>query len=176
MSVAFPCRHAAHAPNTDPISVAGGMQIIPTTRFDECPQLDVICVPGGGTMLPFNCISDTKTAYFRMKGREVFNFAVSKGTEAIVKLLGKSGLTAEDVTCFICHQANVNILLEIAEQLKVNEEKFYMNLFRCGNTASASVLIALDEALRGGAVAPGDLVVTAAFGGGLSWGANLIRV
>jgi len=66
--------------------------------------------------------------------------------------------------------------LKIAERLKVEEEKFYMNLFRYGNTASASVLIALDEALNRGIIESGDLVVTAAFGGGLSWGANLIQI
>lgn len=137
---------------------------------------DIICVPGGGTMLPFNRISDSKAVYFRMKGRDVFTFAVNKGAESIVQLLDKNGLTAEKIKCFICHQANVNIILKIAEQLKVNEEKFYMNLFRYGNTASASVLIALDEALTLGIIASGDLVVTAAFGGGLSWGANLIRI
>lgn len=136
---------------------------------------DVVCVPGGGTMMPFSCISDSKAAYFRMKGRDVFTFAVAKGTEAIAQLLDKAGLAAEKIKCFICHQANVNIILKIAEQLKIDAERFYMNLFRYGNTASASVLIALDEALTCGIIEPGDLVVTAAFGGGLSWGANLIR-
>ena len=137
---------------------------------------DVICVPGGGTMLPFDRITDRKAAYFHMKGRDVFTFAVTKGAAAIDQLLQKSGYGPDQIKCFICHQANVNIIIKIAEQLNVSEEKFYMNLFRYGNTASASVLIALDEALRGGIVKPGDLVVTAAFGGGLSWGANLIRL
>ena len=137
---------------------------------------DTICVPGGGTMLPFNCMADPKAAYFQMKGRDVFTFAVAKGTEVIAQLLDKNGIAADDVSCFICHQANINIILKIAEQLGVEEDKFYMNLFRYGNTASASVLIALDEALIRGIIAPNDLVVTAAFGGGLSWGANLIRI
>lgn len=137
---------------------------------------ETICVPGGGTMLPHNRMTDTKAGYFRMKGREVFTFATDKGAEVISRLLAKTGVSADAVKCFICHQANVNIILSIAEQLKIGEDKFYMNLFRYGNTASASVLIALDEALESGAVSAGDLVVTAAFGGGLSWGANLIRL
>lgn len=137
---------------------------------------DTICVPGGGTMLPFSAISDAKSAYFRMKGRDVFAFATTKGTEAINCLLAKTGLTTDRIKCFICHQANAHIILDIAKQLNVSEEKFYMNLFRYGNTASASVLIALDEARNNHIVSSGDLVVTAAFGGGLSWGANLIRL
>jgi 3-oxoacyl-[acyl-carrier-protein] synthase-3 len=137
---------------------------------------DAICVPGGGTMLPFGRMVDTKSAYFQMKGREVFQFAVAKGAEVISGLLKKAGIDTDQVKCFICHQANVNIVLKIAEKLCINEEKFYMNMFRHGNTASASVLIALDEAIARNIICPGDMVVTAAFGGGLSWGANLIRL
>jgi len=137
---------------------------------------DTICVPGGGTMLPISRMKDQKSAFFRMKGRDVFDFATTKGVEAIRRLLDETGITADAVKSFICHQANVHIILEIAEQLAVSEEKFYMNLFRYGNTASASVLIALDEAIRSGLLGPGDLIVTAAFGGGLSWGANLLRL
>ncbi|MBT8340958.1 MAG: ketoacyl-ACP synthase III, partial [Desulfatitalea sp.] len=107
---------------------------------------DIICVPGGGTMLPFNRMSDMKKAYFRMKGRDVFSFAITRGTEVIRRILDDSSLDADQIKCFICHQANINIILKIAEALQVNEEKFYINLFRYGNTASASVLIAMDEA------------------------------
>jgi 3-oxoacyl-[acyl-carrier-protein] synthase-3 len=137
---------------------------------------DTICVPGGGTMLPFGRMVDTKSAYFQMKGREVFQFAVEKGAQVISSLLEKAGIDADQVTCFICHQANVNIVLKIAETLCVNDDKFFMNMFRHGNTASASVLIALDEAIARNIICPGDIIVTAAFGGGLSWGANLIQL
>jgi 3-oxoacyl-[acyl-carrier-protein] synthase III len=137
---------------------------------------DTICVPAGGTMLPFEQMHDPKAVYFHMKGRDVFKFAVEKGAEVIQRLLENAAVPTHAVTCFICHQANINIILKIAEQLKISEDKFYMNLFRYGNTASASVPIALDEALSRGIINRGDLVVTAAFGGGLSWGANLIRI
>jgi len=136
---------------------------------------DTICIPGGGTMMPYEEMPDAKSIYFQMKGREVFNFAVDKGTQVIQDLLSEADVPIETVKCFICHQANVNIILKIAENLGLPEERFYMNMFRYGNTASASVPIALDEALCRGVIAPKDLVVTAAFGGGLSWGANLIQ-
>lgn len=137
---------------------------------------DTICVPGGGTMMPFDRMKDNKSAYFHMKGREVFNFAVTKGSEIIKRLMNEADVSADQIKCFICHQANVNILIKIAEQLEIEEEKFFMNIFRYGNTASASVLIAMDEAVSSGMIEFGDLVVTASFGGGLSWGANLIRL
>lgn len=137
---------------------------------------DTICIPGGGTMMPFEEIPNAKAIYFQMKGREVFNFAVTKGTEIIQQLLEKAKVSIEDIQCFICHQANVNIILRIAENIGVPDEKFYMNMFCHGNTASASVPIALDEAVSRGMIHAGDLIVTAAFGGGLSWGANLIRL
>ena len=137
---------------------------------------DTICIPGGGTMMPFEKIPDAKAVYFQMKGREVFEFAVRKGSEVIQQLLEEADLSFDAIQCFICHQANVNIILKIAENLGVPEEKFYMNMFRYGNTASASVPIALDEVIERNIVSKGDLVVTAAFGGGLSWGANLIQL
>ena len=136
---------------------------------------DVICVPGGGTMMPYEKMKNPNAAFFKMKGKEVFQFAVSKGAEIILQLIEESDVALEDIKCFICHQANVNIILKIAEKIGAPSDKFFMNLFRYGNTASASVPIALDEAITQDVIVEGDLVVTAAFGGGLSWGANLIK-
>jgi 3-oxoacyl-[acyl-carrier-protein] synthase-3 len=137
---------------------------------------EVICVPGGGTMMPFEKMPNPTAAFFRMKGKTVFDFAVSKGSEIILDIVKTAGLSLDDITCFICHQANVNIILKIAENIGVSEDKFYVNLFRYGNMASASVPIALDEVMTRGVITKGDLIVTAAFGGGLSWGANVIRI
>ncbi len=139
-------------------------------------KCDTICVPGGGTMMPFEKMKDPRSAYFKMKGRHVFSFAVDKGSEVILELLQSTGISRGEIDCYICHQANINIILGIAEKIDVPPDKFYVNLFRYGNTASASVLIALDDALTRGIAGKGDLVLTAAFGGGLSWGANIIEL
>jgi 3-oxoacyl-[acyl-carrier-protein] synthase III len=111
-----------------------------------------------------------------MKGVDVFAFAVEKASEIIMQLLDEARVSISEVKCFICHQANTNIIQNISERLGVSADLFYVNLDRYGNTASASIPIALDEALMEGIVARGDLVVTVAFGGGLSWGANLVRI
>jgi 3-oxoacyl-[acyl-carrier-protein] synthase-3 len=139
-------------------------------------KCDTICVPGGGTMLPFEKMPGPRSAYFRMKGEEVFAFTMDKGPKIIRRLLEEAGVAPEEVKCFICHQANINILQGIAGLLGIPKERFFVNLDRYGNTASASVLIALDEAISGGRLVQGDLAVIATFGGGLSWGANLIRI
>lgn len=137
---------------------------------------EVICVPGGGTMLPYERMTSPRSAYFRMKGDEVLNFSIDKGPKVILKVLREAGVDPDDVTCFICHQANINIIKRISGQIGVPMDKFFVNLDRYGNTASASVLIALDEAISRGVLEKGDLAVVATFGGGLSWGANLIRI
>lgn len=137
---------------------------------------DTICVPGGGTMLPFGKMPGPRSACFRMRGEEVFAFTMDMGPKIIRRLLEEAGVAMEEVKCFIGHQANINILHGIAGLLEIPREKFFVNLDRYGNTASASVLIALDEAITQGRLVQGDLVVIATFGGGLSWGANLIRM
>jgi 3-oxoacyl-[acyl-carrier-protein] synthase-3 len=137
---------------------------------------DKVCVPGGGTMLPLYENTNPSAALFRMDGRAVFDFAVSRGHEVIREVIEEAGVSLDEVKHFVCHQANVNIIRAISKQLRLAPDQFIVNLDRYGNTASASVPIALDELLSGGAVGRGDLVVTAAFGGGLSWGANLLRL
>lgn len=137
---------------------------------------EVISVPAGGTMTPFERLKRRRMAYFKMNGPAVFEFAIRKGAEVILQLLGEAGVGPEEIDWFILHQANINIIKAIAARLGVSVEKFIVNLDRYANTASASVLVALDEAISDRRIGAGDLVVTCAFGGGLSWGANLIRI
>ena len=137
---------------------------------------DAVCVPAGGTMIPFEKIKSPRMAHFKMNGPAVFEFAPEKAAEIILRLLEEAGVSLQEVDWFISHQANINIIEAIASRLGVLEEKFLVNLDRYGNTASASVLVALDEAISGNIIREGDLIVTTAFGGGFSWGANLIRI
>jgi len=155
---------------------ASGRGVLRSCLQSDGSQCDTICVPAGGTMLPFERMTSPRQAYFRMKGVEVFGFAVERGPEIIRRLLAESGLAPGDVAGYLCHQANVNIIRKIAADLELPEERFFVNIREYGNTAGASVLIALDEAIEAGVIGAGDLVVTVSFGGGLSWGANLIRL
>ena len=137
---------------------------------------DMICVPAGGTQLPFSQVTNPRSAFFRMRGPDVFSFALEKIPPMITKIVTDAGLSLDDIACFICHQANINIIRKIAAAINVSPDRFFINLDKYGNTAGASVLIALDEALDAKVIKAGDKVVIVAFGGGLSWGANLIQI
>ena len=139
-------------------------------------RCDTISVAAGGTMMPYEKITNFRLALFNMKGLDVFNFAVDKGSEVILQMIDETGVSLQDIKCFVSHQANINIIQKISEKLAIPKDRFFVNLHHYGNTASASVLIGLDEVISGGVVSKGDLVMTIAFGGGLSWGANLIRI
>jgi 3-oxoacyl-[acyl-carrier-protein] synthase-3 len=131
---------------------------------------------GLGTMIPYARMPDEKPAYLKMNGRAVFEFAVTRGSEVIREILEESGTPADQVKLFICHQANINIINQIASNTGIPRDRFFVNLDRYGNTASASVIIALEEAMRMVPLTKGDKVLLAAFGGGLSWGASLIQL
>ena len=137
---------------------------------------DTVGVFGLGTMMPYDKMTNPRYATLIMNGRAVYEFAMQRGPEIIREVVQKAGVSFDDIDHFVCHQANINILKGISAELNVPFEKFFVNLTHYGNTASASVIIALDEAISQGVVKEGDLVLTAAFGGGLSYGANLIRI
>lgn len=136
---------------------------------------DIVCVPAGGTMQPFEKMTNSRSAYFRMNGRSVFEFAVSRGAEVVGQLAEEASIRVDQIDLVITHQANINIIHAISERVGLPTDKFIVNLDRYGNTASASVLIGLDEAISSGRLREGQLAALVAFGGGLSWGGNLIR-
>jgi 3-oxoacyl-[acyl-carrier-protein] synthase-3 len=89
--------------------------------------------------------------------------------------LERAGIKADQLTLVVPHQANIRIIEALAKRLKVGMDRVYVNIDRFGNTSSASVPLALDEAYRNGRIAPGDYVLMVAFGGGLVWGSALMR-
>jgi 3-oxoacyl-[acyl-carrier-protein] synthase III len=111
----------------------------------------------------------------RMNGRAVFVHAVRRVREVVQECLDANGLLADDIDLFIFHQANLRIVESMAVSFKISESRVYNNIQRYGNTASASVPICLHEAVTGGRMKEGDLVMLVAFGTGFSWGATLLR-
>ena len=116
-----------------------------------------------------------KDGFIEMDGQAVFKFAVKEVSSGIKELLDKNNLKAEDIEYFILHQANRRIVEAAAKRLKVNVDRFPMNLSECGNTSSASVPILLDELNKSGKLEKGMKLVMAGFGAGLSIGANIIE-
>lgn len=113
--------------------------------------------------------------YLYMNGQEVFKFAVKKVPECLNLLLTATGLSPEDVDHYLLHQANYRIITSIARKLHLPLEKFPSNVDRCGNTSAASVPILLDELHQGGTLQEGDTLFLTGFGGGLTWGAALLK-
>lgn len=113
--------------------------------------------------------------YIKFRGREVFKLAITNLTELITKTVTSSNLTIDDISLFILHQSNFRIIEATMERLKIPREKIFHNIEKYGNTSSASIPIALDEAKREGRLKPGDLVLLAAFGGGLTWSSSIVR-
>ena len=113
--------------------------------------------------------------YMTMDGQEVFKFAVKKVPQCIMEVLDDTGVKAEDVRYFAIHQANYRIIESIAKRLKVNVDRFPVNMEHYGNTSGASVPLLLDEMNRKGMLSAGDKVVLSGFGAGLTWGAALLE-
>ncbi len=137
---------------------------------------DLLILPGGGSLHPASADSVAKGLhYIQMQGRPVFRFATRVMPEAAKRVLGEAGFSVEDVALFVPHQANDRILQAAARGLGVPEERMFSNLARYGNTSSASIPIALCEAIQEGRVRRGDLIVCVGFGAGLTWAAMAIR-
>ncbi len=136
----------------------------------------LIELPAGGTRMPITPeVLAGRLNYIRMKGNEVFKLGVRGMEEVARQVLDETGYTPADLKLLIPHQANLRIIEATAKRLEVPPEKVYCNIQKYGNTSSASVPLALDEALVEGRVVEGDLVLMVVFGAGLTWGAGLIR-
>jgi 3-oxoacyl-[acyl-carrier-protein] synthase-3 len=110
-----------------------------------------------------------------MKGPELFKIAVKSMEDVTRKVAERAGVPLGDISLIVPHQANLRIINAVAQRLGLGPDKVFTNVDRYGNTSAASVPIALDEAIEAGRVREGDLVMLNACGGGLTWGANLIR-
>ncbi len=133
-------------------------------------------MPGGGSLNPTteNTVKD-KLHYIKMEGNQVFKFAVKRMGQSSYDVLEKAGLEAQDIDLLVPHQANTRIIYSAAKRLKLEKEKVYVNLPKYGNTSSASVPIALVEAVEKDLVGNGDIIVLVAFGAGLTWASTVME-
>jgi 3-oxoacyl-[acyl-carrier-protein] synthase-3 len=137
---------------------------------------ELLYIPGGGCIYPPSAEMAAKRDYcIRMHGNEVYKHAVRSLTEVAKEALAENQLKPDDVDLFVPHQANIRIMKKVAERLEIPIDRVYVNIDRFGNTSSASIPVALDEANRAGHLKPGNLVLLDAFGGGFTWGAVMLR-
>jgi len=150
--------------------------ILATEMHTEGQYAEHLFIPAGGTARPATC--QTVAAgehYIKMRGNELFKVAVRSLEEVSHNVMEKAGVCASQIDLFIPHQANQRITDAVRERLGVDPSKVYSNIARVGNTSSASIPICIDECVRNGRLKKGDLVLMAAFGAGVTWGAVLMR-
>lgn len=137
---------------------------------------DLLYIPGGGSRNPATEETVKKRMhYIKMNGNAVFKIAVNKMKETFINSMEKAGITSDDISLLIPHQANLRIIDALRRSLKLPEDKVFVNIDKYGNTSAASIAIALDEALKMGKIKRGDIIGFAAFGGGLTWGSAILR-
>lgn len=155
-----------------------GAQILSTHIHTDGAAGDTLLMPGGGSKTtPISHESVDKGLHFlkMIEANKSFKVAVTRFAEASEEAAAFSGYTVHDADIIIPHQANLRILQGMAKKLAVPMEKIYMTIEKYGNISSATVPIALDEAVRDGTIKKDSLVLLTAFGGGLTWGSSLIR-
>jgi 3-oxoacyl-[acyl-carrier-protein] synthase-3 len=138
----------------------------------------VLYLPGGGSKFPYNKngeLTDRRLGYIKMQGQSVFKFAVNQMAASTRNALAQAKLTTADIDFVVPHQANLRIVDATIKMLGVPPEKCIVNIAEYGNTSSASIPIALAEALEKGSIKNDQVIVLVAFGGGLSWGSVVWR-
>jgi len=153
-----------------------GVGIIGSDLGADGELAEYLYTPAGGSRCPANAKTvEEKGHFLRMKGKEIFKNAVRVMETVAREMVEQHHLTFDQISLVIPHQANVRIVEALAGNLGVPMEKFYLNIDRYGNTSSASIPLALDEARRSGRIKPGDLTLLVAFGAGFTYGSTLIR-
>ena len=146
----------------------GGRGIIAYSLRSDGSHRDKLYVDGGP--------STTKTSgHVRMRGQEVFRFAVQATVDVVENVLAKAGITAADIDWFVPHQANKRIIDASARKLGIPSERVVLTVGQHGNTSAASIPLALNDAAMDGRIKPGDMVLLEALGGGFTWAAALVR-
>ncbi len=150
--------------------------ILSTHTYTDGSLTELLIIPAGGSVMPTtpNTAAE-RLHYVRMEGREVFRYAVRYLSEAARTALKANNMTNDDVSLVVAHQANIRILDGVAKRVDIPLDRFVLNIERFGNTSSASIPLALDEAVRGNLVKSDDILLMIALGGGISWGSALIK-
>jgi 3-oxoacyl-[acyl-carrier-protein] synthase III len=154
-----------------------GRGILGSRIFTDGSLVGALIIPAGGVAEPLTQAGiDAKRNTIHMQGQDVFRTAVKNLSSASWAVLEDAHLSGSDVDWVVAHQANLRILTGVSDRMSLPMEKFVINIQEYGNTSSASIPIALDEALRDGRIKPGQTVLMCALGAGISWGAALVRM
>ena len=156
--------------------VPAGRGVLSTYLRADGGMRDVLYVEAGGSRYPASAETVRKRMhYIRMTGRDVFKWAVKVMEEASLEAVRRAALTLDDIDLVIPHQANIRIIDAAAQRLGIPRERFVCNIEHYGNTSTASIPMALAEAVQHGRVHEGDTLLLVGFGGGVTWGSAVVR-
>ena len=156
--------------------VEDGYGILSTYLGAEGEDDDVLRIPAGGSKKP-NTIEtiNNRDNFVKMKGGEVFKFAVTAFPNATKEALDRANIGVKDIKMLFPHQANIRIIESAMKRLHIKKEQVYVNIQKYGNTSAASIGVALGEALEEGRIQKGDTIVMTAFGSGLTYGSLVMK-
>lgn len=155
----------------------GSQGVMYSTSFSDGSGWEALKCQAYGSRNPVGIpLENPDLVYMDINGREVYHTAVRRIVELVNECLEKCDLQVEDIAMFIPHQMNARIIESVGKRLKFTDDRIFINIDKYGNTSAASIPIALDECRRNGKLKIGDIVLLVAFGGGLTWGANVIQL
>ncbi len=150
--------------------------VLATVLGSDGSGAEHLCIPAGGSKLPASRETvEQRLHYIKMNGREVYRFATRVMGRAAKQACEQAGIGLDEIDLFIPHQANIRIIESASTYLKISKDKVFTNLEKYGNTSSASIPIALCEAIDAGRVCNKDKLVMVGFGAGLTWGATVVQ-
>jgi 3-oxoacyl-[acyl-carrier-protein] synthase-3 len=153
-----------------------GEGVLSTFMQSDGSYAELLYLPGGGSRAPLTPESlDRGEQYVKMRGDGLFKYAVKAMVNASKKVLEDANLKSSDIDFLIPHQANVRIIDGVRKRLRIPKKNVIVNIDRVGNTSAASIPIALGEAKEQGLITKGSTILMVGFGGGLTWGAVLLR-
>lgn len=155
----------------------GSQGIMYSTSFSDGAGWTSLNCPAYGSLHPADkALEDEAMIKMYINGREVYHTAVRRIVELVDECLEKCDLDVDDIAMFIPHQMNARIIESVGKRLNFTDDRIFINIEKYGNTSAASIPIALDECRRTNLLKSGDIVLLVAFGGGLTWGANVIQL
>ena len=156
---------------------SGPQGVMYSTSFSDGSGWTSLNCPAYGSLHPADKpLDDPAMIKMYINGREVYHTAVRRIVELVNECLEKCDLGVEDIAMFIPHQMNARIIESVGKRLKFTDDRIFINIDKYGNTSAASIPIAFDECRKMGKLKSGDIVLLVAFGGGLTWGANVIQL
>lgn len=158
------------------ISASDSNEILDIHTASDGSQANLLITPGCGSVFPANQENINKRLNFiHMSGNEVFKIAVQTLTKSVIEILEQNKLDSEDIDFFIPHQANIRIIEAVKQRLNFKDEQCVLSVHKYGNTSSASIPMAINDAYEDGRIKNGSVLLLDAFGGGFTWGSAILK-